>query len=98
MDNDWIRSEQYHNASLIPTDPILNNVIAHCRANNLPDIAVTAAQGKFLMLIAKSICAKRILEVGTLGAYSTIWMARALPDDGELVTAELSPQHAQVSD
>lgn len=94
---DWSRSDHYHNSFLIPSDPILDTVTECCEANDLPDIAVSAAQGKFLMLLAKSIGAKRILEVGTLGGYSTIWLARALPEDGELITAELLPKHAQVS-
>jgi len=66
--------------------------------NGLPEIAVSKAQGKLLHLLIKSIGAKRVLEVGTLGGYSTIWMAKALPDDGKLVTLEVSPLHAKVAE
>src|ERR1700733_8814690 len=92
---DWTRSDQYHNSFLIPPDPVLDSALKNSEANELPDIAVTPAQGKFLMLLAKSIGAKRILEVGTLGGYSTIWLARAVPEDGEVVTAELVPKHSE---
>ena len=64
---DWQRSDQYHNSFLIPQDDILVAVVKHCKEQGLPDSAVSTAQGKFLSLLAKSVCAKRILEVGTLG-------------------------------
>ncbi|KAJ7624464.1 O-methyltransferase [Roridomyces roridus] len=70
---------------------------ANSTAQGLPEIAVSAAQGKFLQLLASSLGARRILEVGTLGGYSTIWLARALPPDGELTTLELSEHHANVA-
>lgn len=92
----WTRSEQYHNNYLIPSDAILDKVVANSKANDLDDIAVTPAQGKFNYLLAKSINAKRVLEVGTLGAYSTIWFARALPEDGEVVSLELDEKHVKV--
>jgi 6-phosphogluconolactonase len=60
----------------------------------LPDIAVAPNQGKFLHLVAQAVGARRILEVGTLGGYSTVWLARALPSDGWLTTLEISPRHA----
>lgn len=93
----WTRSDRYHNSFLIPEDQNLNAALKNSDDNGLPAIAITAAQGKFLNLIAKSIQAKRILEVGTLGGYSTIWLARALPEDGKLVTAELKQHHADVA-
>ncbi|KAI0928765.1 hypothetical protein AcW1_005915 [Taiwanofungus camphoratus] len=93
----WQRSDAYHNAFLIKPDPALDHARAHSEASGLPAIAVSTAQGKFLNLIVRTISAKRVLEVGTLGGYSTIWMARALPDDGELVTAELDAHHAKVA-
>jgi len=96
-DEHWTRSDKYHNAFLIPEDTVLDKVLQNCAANDLPDIAVSPAQGKLLNLVAKSIGAKRILEVGTLGGYSTIWMARALPQDGELVTCELDEKHAKIA-
>jgi predicted O-methyltransferase YrrM len=64
----------------------------------LPAIAVSPAQGKLLQLLARSINAKRILEVGTLGGYSTIWLARAVPSNGEVVTLELERKHAEVAE
>jgi len=64
----------------------------------LPDIAVAPNQGKMLNLFARLIGAKRILEIGTLGGYSTIWLARALPEDGRLVTCEYNPKHADVAE
>ena len=66
-------------------------------ASGLPQIAVTPNQGKFLMLMAKSIGARRILEIGTLGGYSTIWLARALPPGGKLITLEYDEDHARVA-
>ncbi|KAF8888792.1 O-methyltransferase family 3 protein [Infundibulicybe gibba] len=94
---DWSRSDHYHNSFLIPPDGIMDQVLANCAAHGLPDIAVSTTQGKFLKLLAASINAKRVLEVGTLGGYSTIWLARALPEDGELLTLELSEEHARVA-
>ncbi|KAJ6603235.1 O-methyltransferase family 3 protein [Mycena vulgaris] len=95
--DDWARSDSYHNAFLHAPDPILDAALKHSTANGLPEIAVSAAQGKFLNLLVSSISAKRILEVGTLGGYSTIWLARALPADGELITLEISETHAKVA-
>ncbi|OCH95543.1 O-methyltransferase family 3 protein [Obba rivulosa] len=93
----WARSDQYHNSFLIPADEALEYARKNSNANGLPEIAVSTAQGKFLNLLARSIGAKRILEVGTLGGFSTIWLARALPADGELLTCELSEKHAEVA-
>jgi predicted O-methyltransferase YrrM len=67
------------------------------RAAGLPDINVTAPQGKLLYLLARAQNARTILEIGTLGAYSTIWLAKALQEDGRLVTLEVDPAHAQVA-
>jgi len=94
---DWARSDKYHNSFLLEKDDVLDAALANSNANELPEIAVSAAQGKFLKLLATSIGAKRILEVGTLGGYSTIWLARALPKDGKLVTLELDGKHARVA-
>lgn len=93
----WIRSDRYHNSHTHDEDPILDSVLAFSKKEGLPEIAVSVAQGKFLQLLAKSIKAKRILEVGTLGGYSTIWLARAIPDDGKVVTFEIDPHHAEVA-
>lgn len=93
---EWTRSDKHHNSFLIPQDDVLDKVLANCVKQGLPDIAVSAAQGKYLKLLAQAIGAKRILEVGTLGGYSTIWMGRALPDDGELISLEANEKHVQV--
>ncbi|KAF8884297.1 O-methyltransferase family 3 protein [Mucidula mucida] len=94
---DWARSDKYFETLLITPDAALKSGVENSSKNGLPDIAVSATQGKFLHLLAKSIGAKRIVEVGTLGGYSTTWLARALPDDGELVTFELEDKHAKVA-
>lgn len=82
---------------LIPADAVLDAALAANANAGLPPIDVSAAQGKMLHLFARMVGARRILEVGTLGGYSTIWLARALPDDGHLVTLELDPHHADVA-
>jgi len=69
---DWARSDTYHNSFLLEKDATLDSVLRNSAANGLPDIAVSAAQGKFLMLLASSIGAKRILEVGTLGGCAKL--------------------------
>ncbi|KAI0949743.1 hypothetical protein AcW1_009264 [Taiwanofungus camphoratus] len=97
VDPAWQRNDDYHNSFLIKPDAVLDQARATSEAEGLPPIAVGTAQGKFLNLVARSIGAKRILEVGTLGGYSTIWMARALPEGGELITAELDPHHVKVA-
>ncbi|KAK0222421.1 O-methyltransferase-domain-containing protein [Armillaria nabsnona] len=94
---DWDRSDKYHNSHLLQKDQTLEFTVQNSEANGLPTIAVSPAQGKFLYLLAKSIGAKRILEVGTLGGYSSIHLARALPDDGKLVTLELKERHAKIA-
>jgi len=78
-------------------DEILRNVVKSTEENGLPLIHVSPENGKFLYLLAKMIRARRIIEVGTLAGYSTIWMARALPEDGELITLEVDQKHASVA-
>ncbi|KAF8902556.1 O-methyltransferase family 3 protein [Gymnopilus junonius] len=94
---DWKRSDEYHNSFLIPKDDVLEAVVKNNKDQGLPDIAVSTTQGKFLSLLVKSLGAKRVLEVGTLGGYSTIWIARALPTDGSVLTLEINPHHAKVA-
>ncbi|EJC97698.1 O-methyltransferase family 3 protein [Fomitiporia mediterranea MF3/22] len=94
---DFAKSDDYFNSYLNPKDPVLEAGVQNSRANGLPDIAVSSAQGKLLKLIAQSISAKRILEIGVLGGYSTTWLARALPEDGKLIGLELSDKHARVA-
>ncbi|EGO01198.1 hypothetical protein SERLA73DRAFT_179311 [Serpula lacrymans var. lacrymans S7.3] len=94
---DWAQSDEYHNSFLIRKDEALDSALQTSSENGLPDIAVTSAQGKFLKLLVQSLRARKILEVGTLGGYSTIWLAQGLSDDGELITLEVSEKHAQVA-
>ncbi|MFD1268305.1 O-methyltransferase [Paenibacillus motobuensis] len=94
----WEEVDQYITEHLIPHDPILERTLAANRLAQLPLYDVTPAQGKLLNLLVQIKGAKRILEIGTLGAYSTIWIARALPSDGHIVTLELNPFHAQVAE
>jgi predicted O-methyltransferase YrrM len=93
----WTTVDNYIDRMLVPPDDALEAAIAASAAADLPAIAVTPSQGKLLHLLARSIVAKRILEIGTLGGYSTIWMAQALPEDGRLITLEYSPKHAEVA-
>jgi predicted O-methyltransferase YrrM len=93
----WTAVDNYINEHLLPPDPALDAAQAASDAANLPPIAITANQGKLLELIARIHKAQRILELGTLGGYSTIWLARALPDDGRLVTLERDPGYAEVA-
>ena len=97
MESTWHAVDEYFEQKLALNDPALGAALADSQAEGLPAINVTPAAGKLLALLAQSINARRILEVGTLGGYSTIWMARALPDDGELVTLEISRHHAAVA-
>jgi len=93
----WARSDNYHRSFLHAKDDILDATLKKSSEAGLPDIAVSQSQGKFLHLLARSIGARRILEFGTLGGYSTIWLGRALPDDGKLISLELDPAHAKVA-
>ena len=94
-DPGWIAVDRFIAAHLIAEDPAA--AIEANAAAGLPDIDVSPPQGKMLHLFARMAGARRILEVGTLGGYSTIWLARALPDGGELVTLEIEPHHAAVA-
>ena len=96
-DTVWTAVDEYIVGHLIGTDPVLDATLAANEAGGLPAIDVSAAQGKMLHLLARMVGARRILEVGTLGGYSTIWLARALPEGGRLVTLELEPHHADVA-
>ncbi len=93
----WTSVDTYIAQNLIPSDPILDETLKANAAAALPSIDVSPTQGKFLHLLAKIKGARRILEVGTLGGYSTIWLARALPTDGKLITLEVNPKHAEVA-
>lgn len=89
--------DHYINDLFAPEDHTLIQTIQSLETENIPQISVSANQGKFLHVMAKMVRAKRILEIGTLGGYSTIWMARALAQGGKLITLELDAKHASVA-
>jgi predicted O-methyltransferase YrrM len=93
----WTEVDDYFTDLLVASDPALEAALAASDAAGLPPINVAPNQGKLLMLLARIQGARRILEIGTLGGYSTIWLARALPDDGQLVTLEADAKHAEVA-
>jgi len=97
MTDQWDAVDDYIAGHLLGDDAALTAALAANAAGGLPPIDVSATQGKMLHLFARMIGARRILEVGTLGGYSTIWLARALPEGGSLVTLELEPHHAEVA-
>lgn len=93
----WDAVDAYFDGELIGTDPVLEAALARSDEAGLPRIAVSPSQGRLLNLIARTAGARRILEVGTLGGYSAIWLARALPEGGSLITLEVEPRHAEVA-
>jgi predicted O-methyltransferase YrrM len=93
----WSEVDSYIQARLLPPDPALDAALAANKAAGLPAIDVSPPQGKLLNFFARMIGARRVLEIGTLGGYSTIWLARALPPDGVVVTLEALPAHADVA-
>jgi len=93
----WSDVERWFDAHLLAPDPILDEVLAANTAAGLPAYDVSPSQGKLLQLLARTACARTILEIGTLGGYSTIWLARALPPDGRLLTLEADAHHADVA-
>ncbi|WP_335871546.1 O-methyltransferase [Bacillus sp. 2205SS5-2] len=93
----WTKVDDYFSEELIGEDVVMEGILEANQAANLPAIDVSPNQGKFLNLLAKVKGAKRILEIGTLGGYSTTWLARALPVEGQLVTLEYSEKHAKVA-
>lgn len=93
----FAKVDAYIEHLFIGDDKVLAAALDAADAADMPDIQVSAVQGKFLYLLAKMTGAKRILELGTLAGYSTIWLARALPADGQLVTMEFEPTHAAVA-
>jgi predicted O-methyltransferase YrrM len=94
-DQPWAEVDEYITGLLQPADPVLEAAVRD--SASLPNIAVAPAQGQFLQLLVRAIHARRILEIGTLGGYSAIWMARALPEDGRLISLEINEQHASVA-
>ena len=93
----WDKVDRYFEDKLIGRDAALEAALADSEAGGLPPISVTATQGKLLQIFVKMLGASRVLEVGTLGGYSTIWMARALGPGGRLTTLEIDAKHAEVA-
>src|SRR5258707_851259 len=93
----WIEVDQFLAQSLLPSDPVLDDALQASAVAGLPPIQVSACQGRLLQLLAEIQSARKILEIGTLGGYSTIWLARGLPPEGRLITLELEPHHAEVA-
>src|SRR5436190_7486258 len=93
----WAAVDQYLAGVLLTPDPVLDAALADSAAAGLPAINVSPTQGKLLHLLARVQGARNILEIGTLGGYSTIWLGRALPADGRLITLEANPKHADVA-
>ena len=97
QDDIWIAVDEYLTDRLVEDDPALAAALKDSAKAGLPPINVSPNQGKFLMLLAQAIGARRILEIGTLGGYSAIWLARALPADGRLLSLEADPAYAELA-
>jgi predicted O-methyltransferase YrrM len=93
----WTAVDRYITDLLVPSDPALDAALETSAAAGLPAIQVAPNQGKLLHLLARAQGARSILEIGTLGGYSTIWLARALPEGGRLITLEIDPKHAEIA-
>lgn len=94
---EWNQVDAYLVNKLLPEDEALDAALAHNRKAGLPPIDVSPAQGKLLYLLARLAGARNVLEVGTLGGYSTIWLARAIPEGGRVVSLEYEPDHARIA-
>jgi predicted O-methyltransferase YrrM len=93
----WTAVDQYINETLVPHDAALEAALCASTDAGLPAIQVSPSQGKFLHLLARTLGARNVLEIGTLGGYSTIWMARALPAGARVLTLEAAAKHADVA-
>ena len=93
----WTGIDAYIAEHLVPPDPVLDSALEAASAAGLPQISVAPNQGKLLYILARICGAKNVLELGTLAAYSTIWLARALPEDGRVITVEADAKHALVA-
>jgi len=93
----WTAVDRYFTDRLLPPDEPLESALAASARAGLPEIQVSPSQGRLLHIVARALRARHVLEIGTLGGYSAIWLGRALPPDGRLVSLELSPEHAQVA-
>lgn len=97
MDELFAAVDDYFIEKLVGQDPIFEQILANNKQHQLPPHDVSPSQGKFLYLLTKIKRAKRILEIGTLGGYSTLWFARGLEEDGEIITLEYNEKHAEVA-
>jgi predicted O-methyltransferase YrrM len=97
MQDVWTEVDEYFGDLLAPSDDALDSALHANRKADLPEIDVTPLQGKFLELLVRITAARRVLELGTLGGYSTIWLARAVPESGCVVSLEIDPHHAEVA-
>src|SRR3954465_4123796 len=93
----WCAVDEYIAQTLIKTDAVLDTALEKSHAAGLPAINVSPSHGKLLHILVRLVNARTILEIGTLGGYSTIWLARALPPGGRLITLEADPKHAEVA-
>ncbi len=93
----WAAVDRYFDSLFAPPDPVLDAALHAIEDAGLPAISVSPQQGKLLNVLARAHNARTMLEIGTLGGYSTIWLARALPADGKLITLEIDPKHAEVA-
>jgi len=93
----WTHADRYIDGLFAPPDSALEDALTSSAQAGLPSIQITPNQGKFLSILAQSIQARYILEIGSLGGYSTIWLARALAPGGKLITLEVDPKHAAVA-
>eukprot|EP00634_Sargassococcus_sp_CCMP2135_P005524 CAMPEP_0198662964 /NCGR_PEP_ID=MMETSP1467-20131203/49863_1 /TAXON_ID=1462469 /ORGANISM="unid. sp., Strain CCMP2135" /LENGTH=231 /DNA_ID=CAMNT_0044399469 /DNA_START=89 /DNA_END=784 /DNA_ORIENTATION=- len=94
---EWSAVDAFFEGALLEEEPVLDDVLAKCAAAGLPEHQVSPPQAKFLYLLTKLRGARRVLEIGTLGGYSGIWFARAVPPDGEVVTIEVEPTFAELA-
>ena len=93
----WTAVDAYINELFVPADESLEAALRSAAEAGLPEIQVTPSQGKLLGMMVQAVGARKVLEIGTLGGYSAIWMARALPPGGRLITLEAAPKHAEVA-
>jgi predicted O-methyltransferase YrrM len=93
----WSAVDNYFTDLLVQADPAQDAALEAIQAAGLPPISVSPTQGKLLHLLARLHRARKVLEIGTLGGYSTIWLARALPSDGSVITLEADPKHAEIA-
>ncbi|HEY2470349.1 MAG TPA: O-methyltransferase [Terracidiphilus sp.] len=93
----WANVDRYFSDALVKPNRILDSALKANRRAQLPAIDVTPLQGRFLEILVRAVGARRVLEIGTLGGYSTLWLARALPDNGHIVTLEVEAKHASIA-